>query len=87
MKVIASKKFEKLLKACPTEMQMKAKSVYEKMLSAKKLSEIPSLEKLSGYSSYFRVRVGNYRIGFELVEDQITLLAIGDRKEIYRFFP
>ena len=87
MKVVVSKKFEKLLKACPSGMQLKVKAVYEKMLTAQKLSEIPSLEMLSGYSKYFRVRVGNYRIGFKLEEGQISLLAVGDRKEIYRFFP
>jgi mRNA interferase RelE/StbE len=87
MKVIASRNFEKNLKACPLDIQQKAKLVYENLLACKKLSEIASLEKLAGHKTYFRVRIGTYRLGFELQEDCVELLAIMHRKEIYRFFP
>lgn len=88
MKVMATRNFEKHLKACPGEIQKRANVVYKNLLSCKKLSEITSLEKLTGYKKdYYRIRIGNYRLGFELIEDQIELLAIMHRKEVYRFFP
>lgn len=88
MKVTSTKHFEKHLKNCPADIQKRFVIVYDRMVKAKKLSEIQSLEKLSGYSTFYRVRIGNYRLGFDLIEgEQIELLAILHRKEIYRFFP
>lgn len=46
----------------------------------------PGVEKMSGYGNRHRFRVGNYRIIYE-IHDAVLLvliLAIGDRKEIYR---
>jgi mRNA interferase RelE/StbE len=88
MKVFATGNFEKHIKACPIDIQKRANVVFQKLLSCKKLNEITSLEKLTGYKrDYYRIRIGHYRLGFELIEDQIELLAIMHRKEIYRFFP
>ncbi len=87
MKVIATRNFEKNLKTCPADVQRKAKVIYENLLTCNKLSDITSLEKLAGHKTYFRIRIGTYRIGFELKEDNIELIAIMHRKEIYRYFP
>lgn len=87
MKVTSTKHFEKHLKKCPVDIQKRFVEIYDLMVKAKKLQEIPSLEKLKGYTTFFRVRIGNYRLGFEVIQDNIELLAIMHRKEIYRFFP
>jgi len=39
--------------------------------------------KIKGEKLY-RFRVGSYRIIFEMDEDNIVILRIGDRKDIYR---
>ncbi len=43
-------------------------------------------EKMSGYSNRLRFRVGDYRIVYEIHDTVllVLILAIGDRKEIYR---
>ena len=89
MKVHTSKHFQKDFKACPVEIQRKAKAVYESLADCKKLADIPHLEKLVEKNrNYFRVRISSYRLGFELKEGgEIELLALMHRKEIYRFFP
>ena len=45
----------------------------------------PGTKKLSGRPAW-RIRVGRYRIIYEIHEDRLPVLvvAIGDRKEIYR---
>jgi len=54
-----------------------------------KLSENPrrqGAEKMSGFANRYRFRVGDYRIVYE-IHDAVLLvliLAVGDRKEIYR---
>ena len=47
---------------------------------------IQAVEKLAGYEDLFRLRVGNFRVIFEVHEAEVVVLIvrIGDRKEIYR---
>jgi mRNA interferase RelE/StbE len=42
--------------------------------------------KMSGYDDVYRIRVGNYRVIYEIDGKQITIviLKIGHRKEVYR---
>ena len=55
---------------------------------ASTLSEINNLKKLSGYKSAFRIRIGDYRIGFELLnKTTIRFIIIAHRKDIYKIFP
>ena len=54
-----------------------------------KLSENPrrpGVEKMSGFANRYRFRLGDYRIIFEIHVSAllVLILAIGDRKEIYR---
>lgn len=41
-------------------------------------------EKLKGHKNIFRVRVGDYRIVYRKSHDQIFIVLLGHRKEIYR---
>ena len=87
MKVIASRQFAKQLLECPKSTQQRFAKVYDQMVEANYINEIKAVKKLTGFSTFYRVRIGDYRLGFEITEDQIQLLAIMHRKEIYRFFP
>jgi len=54
-----------------------------------KLSESPrrqGAEKMSGFDNRYRFRVGDYRIVYEIHDTVllVLILAIGDRKGIYR---
>ena len=40
------------------------------------------IKKLKGYKSHYRLRVGNYRILFEIENDKIIIYAILSRKSI-----
>lgn len=51
------------------------------------LQDILHFSKLSGYDSFYRVRVGDYRIGIEMIGDEIIFVRILHRKDIYRYFP
>ncbi|MHB8337848.1 MAG: type II toxin-antitoxin system RelE family toxin [Ignavibacteriaceae bacterium] len=56
--------------------------------NAQSLAEIPNVKKIKGYSSYYRIRVGDYRLGFEEISGQgINLIRFLHRKEVYRYFP
>jgi mRNA interferase RelE/StbE len=42
--------------------------------------------KMSGYDDIYRIRIGNYRVIYEIDGKRITIviLKIGHRKEVYR---
>jgi len=45
-------------------------------------------KKLTGFRKYYRIRLGEYRIGIETIDkNTIRLILIAHRKEIYRYFP
>ena len=50
-------------------------------------SEIPNLKKMKGKGSYYRIRIGEYRMGLMLIKDTFIVVRVLPRKEIYRYFP
>lgn len=41
-------------------------------------------EKLSGYPSTYRIRIGDCRIVYEIGESVLTVIAVRHRKDVYR---
>jgi mRNA interferase RelE/StbE len=58
-----------------------------KLESAENLSQVSNLKKIKGHPSAFRVRLGEYRLGFYYENEVIELARFVHRKEIYKFFP
>jgi mRNA interferase RelE/StbE len=61
--------------------------VIDEVKISESLSEINNLTKIKGYDDFYRVRIGNFRIGIKLVDEEIIFVRLLHRKEIYRFFP
>lgn len=66
--------------------------IYNSILDAENattIRNIANLKKLKGYSSYYRIRVKNHRIGLKWEEDEQTLYFVifDHRKDIYKKFP
>jgi mRNA interferase RelE/StbE len=55
--------------------------------SYKSYTEIKDLKKLKGYKDFYRIRLGDYRVGIKIENDTITLAAFYHRKDIYKHFP
>lgn len=64
------------------------KIVFDSFPKATNLSELPNVKKLKGNSSFYRMRVGDYRIGLEVRSPvQIVFYRVLHRKDIYKYFP
>jgi len=63
------------------------KAALQHIESASTLEEIPHLKKMQGASSYFRIRIGDYRMGIHADNNKVTIARFLHRKEIYRYFP
>jgi mRNA interferase RelE/StbE len=63
------------------------KEAVEQFEKAQSLQSIGNIKKLRGSGNYYRVRVGEHRIGLVVDDDTATFVRCLDRKEIYRYFP
>jgi mRNA interferase RelE/StbE len=45
-----------------------------------------NVKKLAGYDDRYRLRIGDYRVIHEVIEEQLVILVVGvgHRREIYR---
>lgn len=55
--------------------------------AARDLRSVPNLKKLSGGGSYYRIRIGDHRIGMSIKDNLVTFVRVLPRKDIYRYFP
>jgi mRNA interferase RelE/StbE len=56
--------------------------------SAKKLLDVKSIKRLVGFKNFYRVRIGDYRVGLELVNsEEVLFIVVAHRKDIYKLFP
>jgi mRNA interferase RelE/StbE len=65
----------------------RVRQIIEEAKNAENLGEIKSLNKISGYKTFYRIRFGDYRVGIEVVKGEIIFVRVLHRKEIYRYFP
>ena len=88
MNVRYSKRFLKQLAGLPPEIRVTVERfAFEQLPSAVSLAEIGKIERLRGYSGFYKARFGAFRVGLRFETGVVSLQVVMDRKEIYRFFP
>ncbi len=87
MKIFFEKSFGKdLEKLSDKKIAKRLLKTIEDLETSSDLKEF-SIKKLKGYTSYYRLKIGEYRLGFVLEDSQVNLVRFLHRREIYRFFP
>jgi mRNA interferase RelE/StbE len=88
MKVEFLKKFSKDLDAVKSKhVRQSVIRLIELMETVDALDKIPNTKKLKGHRSVYRVRIGDYRLGFFFENSSILLARLLHRKDIYKIFP
>lgn len=87
MTVTIRKTFEKDALKLPGFVQKRLALLIEELEKATALSEITNCKKLTGFKNAYRIRLGEYRIGFFGDKTSIDLVRVLPRKEMYRYFP
>ncbi|MES2428539.1 MAG: type II toxin-antitoxin system RelE/ParE family toxin [Bacteroidota bacterium] len=62
-------------------------AIIDQVEKAISLSEIANIKKLKGYSTAYRIRSGDYRIGLFVKNNVVEFARIAHRKDIYKIFP
>jgi mRNA interferase RelE/StbE len=89
MIVIFDRSFSKSLDKL-SDKQIKARliALITSMEKAKSINELAAVKPMKGHTGFFRIRIGDYRVGFELTKNsEILLILVAHRKEIYKRFP
>jgi mRNA interferase RelE/StbE len=63
------------------------RTIIESVELAESLASVPGLKKLQARGDYYRIRLGDYRIGLEIENDTVTFVRVLHRREVYRYFP
>lgn len=87
MKVMVRKSFVKDSQKLSSHDQIKLGELIERIAYFKTVFEIPQFKKMHGYKNAYRIKFGEYRIGFFRTNDGLELVRILLRKDIYRHFP
>jgi mRNA interferase RelE/StbE len=69
------------------ELLDRIRKVIEAVEEADDLQEIGNLKKMAGTTAFYRVRVGDYRIGIAIEGDTVDFVRCLPRRDLYRFFP
>jgi mRNA interferase RelE/StbE len=95
MKVEFRKSFVKDLKEISNQNLLKRlKITVEEIEQVESLADIANLKKLKAAANHFRLRIGEYRLGFVLErlgfvleKERVIFVRFLHRKDIYKFFP
>ncbi len=88
MNVEFRKSFENdLQKILDAELLTRVQEIIEQVEKAENLTKIRNIKKLKGEEEYYRIRVGDYRLGIKVNDGIVSFVRILHRKEIYRYFP
>ena len=88
MNVRIDKSFEKDIKKIKDKVLLaKIADTIEKVQASTNQEEIKNIKKLKGFQSYYRIRIGDYRIGLAIEETTVDFIRFLPRKDVYKYFP
>jgi len=90
MKVFFKPSFIKDFKNLPANIQKEVKQIcFEDFPKLRNLYEFKKykIKPIKGFKKYYRIRLGDYRIGFKKENNSIIFMRVKHRKDIYKHFP
>lgn len=89
MEVVFDRSFLKAItKLKDKELKLRIEKLIVEVEQADTLADIKHLKKMEGFKTFYRIRVGDYRVGIELESKKLVrFITIAHRKDIYSIFP
>jgi mRNA interferase RelE/StbE len=70
-----------------TDSLQRIQAVIEEIETVDSLSDLTNIKKLKAEGNFYRIRIGDYRIGLSVTEETVIFVRVLHRKEVYRYFP
>jgi mRNA interferase RelE/StbE len=74
-------------KAHGIKLRSRVKEIIHEVDNAESPYEIKNIKKLKAEGDYYRIRLGDYRIGLKIEDNTVFFVRFLHRNEIYRYFP
>ena len=87
MRLIISKEYLKNLRGVSTTVQKQAAEALDNLKNAPTFSAILHFEPIIGHKGYYRLRIGQYRIGLRWDGEKFFAERIGPRGDVYKVYP
>jgi mRNA interferase RelE/StbE len=65
----------------------KVKEAIFSVEEATSLSDVHNVKKMAGSPTAYRIKIGDYRLGFFVEKDTVEFTRFLHRKDIYKYFP
>jgi mRNA interferase RelE/StbE len=69
------------------QLNQRIKDTIINVQEANTINSIKNIRKMEGHETFYRIRIGNYRMGIEIIDKKVIILCLKDRKDIYKYFP
>ena len=80
------KDFEKLPRDVRAEVRSMCLELFPKIYTLAEMHPY-RVKPLHEFKQYYRIKLGNYRIGFKKENHSVIFMRVLDRKDIYKHFP
>ena len=70
-----------------TKLLIKVAVCIENVLAAETIQDINNIKKLTGFKFHYRIRIGDYRAGIVIKNNEVIFERLIHRKDIYKYFP
>ena len=89
MRLSFRKSFERDLRRISNPVVLRrVRQAIEQVEAAEDLSRVRGARRLSGSGRFYRIRIGEYRMGMAVVEaSEVEFVRVLHRRDIYRYFP
>jgi mRNA interferase RelE/StbE len=88
VQVIFRRSFVKDLKKIRRKaLRQEIQAVIEQIEQSTTLHDLPNVKHLTSEGPYYRIRIGDYRLGLLVEDDTVTIVRFLHRRDIYRYFP
>jgi len=88
VQVIFRRSFAKdLRKIRRKALRQEVQAVIEQIEQSTTLYDLSNVKHLTSEGPYYRIRIGDYRLGLLVEDDTVTMVRFLHRREIYRYFP
>ena len=76
-----------LKKVRDKRLKERVREIIEQVEQVDNLQDMTNIKKLQGELDYYRIRVGDYRLGLSIEGDTVVFVRFLHRKDVYRYFP
>ncbi|TVP76189.1 MAG: type II toxin-antitoxin system RelE/ParE family toxin [Puniceicoccaceae bacterium] len=88
MEVEYHKSFERdLRRVRDRNLLARVETLLVELVGSESMDPIPNVKVMKGHPDYFRIRIGDYRLGLKRIDGSVKIIRFLSRGDIYRKLP